>query len=259
MTKTKHKLYQLTLVISVVQLHQQVKLLWRTVEGLQVAGRCGWTRWWWEAEEERWPSAPSFELQEKAPCCPGEWMAAAGRAVTWPKTPGPEQQDDYARNSFHQDERSRKSGRQCIVWEKVTLDPNDAVFLIVQLCIKKKKTIALSLQSSVLKFIVIVHSYWQSHQLYCWNIRNRNTSFVHTNVANLVSLLLDSSTLMRWPLNSVWNLERNIFLKSQGFTRHCVFLSNKVKLPHTRHLNQSSDDDLWSQCCKRCTITLTRL
>lgn len=95
------KLYQLTSVISVVQLHQWVKLLWRTVEGLQVAVRCEWTRWWWEVEGETWPSTPFAELQEKAPCCPGEWMAAAGREVTWPKTPGPEQQDDCARNSFH--------------------------------------------------------------------------------------------------------------------------------------------------------------
>lgn len=39
-------------------------------------------------------------------------MAAAGTAVTWPTTPGPEQQDDYARNSFRQDEQSKKSGRQ---------------------------------------------------------------------------------------------------------------------------------------------------
>lgn len=29
-------------------------------------------------------------------------MAAAGRAVTWPKTPGPGRQGGYARNSSHQ-------------------------------------------------------------------------------------------------------------------------------------------------------------
>lgn len=50
----------------------------------------------------KWQSVPFFELREKAPCCPGEWMAAAGRAVAWPKTPGPGRQDGYARNSSHQ-------------------------------------------------------------------------------------------------------------------------------------------------------------
>lgn len=141
------------------------------------------------------------------------------------------------------------------VAEKIALDPNDAVFLIVQLCIKQLpspviKTIvvqpmALSLQSSVFKFIVIVHSYWQSHQLYCWNIRNRNTSFVHTNVAVVDKLKRKTNkqtvcpyclTVLPWwgghyILCETW--KGNIFLKSQGFNRHCVFLSNKVKLPHT--------------------------
>lgn len=95
---------KLTSAISVVQLHQQVELLWRTVEGPRAAVRCGWTRWWLETEEEGWPSV--FELLETAPCCPGGWMAAAGTATPWPPTPGPKQQDDYARNSFGQVERS---------------------------------------------------------------------------------------------------------------------------------------------------------
>lgn len=71
-----------------------------------------------------------------APFCPGEWMAAAGTAVAWPTTPGPERQDDYARNSFRQDKRSRKRDRvHCLRAHHV--DPDHTVVLIVWQCIQK--------------------------------------------------------------------------------------------------------------------------
>ena len=91
---------QLTSVRSVVRRCRQAEPLWRTGAGPRAAGRCERTRWWLEQEEEKWPSAPFSGLPETAPCCPGEWMAAAGTAATWPTAPGPEPRDDYAGSSF---------------------------------------------------------------------------------------------------------------------------------------------------------------
>lgn len=88
--------------VSVGQLHLPVGPPWKIVEGPQVAVQCEWTHWWLKAEGVKWQSVPFFELPEKVPCSPGEWTAAAGRAVTWPQTPGPGQQGDYGRNSSHQ-------------------------------------------------------------------------------------------------------------------------------------------------------------